>query len=201
VALQLHFTVVFLLESCNVIADVCVLKFICSLLENLPDDVSPGQAIWCPNDLGVICVGWWHVPYRLGLIYCTQRRSALFHIDLKNYTCTTLGPTDHSVSNPVFSHDQTKLVFLENDAGGPHRQCSRLAMCDWYAFRSLMSYNHTSVLKLIMLLSLLLTLYNRLCLLLQFLIPGPQGKCDSVNPSVLFFNVGYMTTAATSTTK
>jgi len=108
--------------------EVCV---VCSLLENLPEDVSPGQAIWCPNDLGVICVGWWHVPYRLGLVYCTQRRSALFHIDLKNYTCTTLGPTDQSVSNPVFSRDETRLVFLQNSAGGPHRQCSQLAMCDW----------------------------------------------------------------------
>ena len=104
---------------------------ICSLLENLPEDVSPGQAIWCPDDLGVICVGWWHVPYRLGRMYCEQRRSALFHISLKNFTCTTLGPTDRAVSNPVFSPDQTRLVFLENDAGGPHRQCSRLAMCDW----------------------------------------------------------------------
>lgn len=106
----------------------------CSLLENLPEDVSPGQAIWCPNDLGVICVGWLHVPYRLGLIYCSQRHSALYHIDLKNYTCTTLGPTDRSVSNPVFSRDQTRLMFLENNAGGPHRQCHRLVMCDWYAF-------------------------------------------------------------------
>jgi len=113
---------------------LCVgLKFIIfSLLENLPDDVSPGQAIWCPDDLGVICVGWWHTPYRLGRIYCAHRRSAMFHIDLKNYTCTTLGPTDHSVSNPVFSRDQTRLVFLDNSAGGPHRQCSRLAFCDWY---------------------------------------------------------------------
>jgi len=131
---------------CNfsVVISVCLWRLICSLLENLPEDVSPGQAIWCPNDLGIICVGWWHVPYRLGRIYCDQRRSALFHIDLKNYTCTTLGPTDRSVSNPVFSRDQTRLVFLENDAGGPHRQCSRLAMCDWYVFHSAMSPSHWS---------------------------------------------------------
>jgi len=113
-----------------------------SLLENLPEEVSPGQAIWCPNDLGVVCVGWWHVPYRLGLVYCTQRRSALFHIDLRHYTCTTLGPTDHAVSNPVFSRDGTRLVFLDNNAGGPHRQCSRLAMCDWCAV-SLLGTTHT----------------------------------------------------------
>jgi len=117
-----------------VIREAFFVFVICSLLENLPEDVSPGQAIWCPEDLGVICVGWWHVPYRLGRVYCQQRRSALFHISLKNFTCTTLGPTDRAVSNPVFSPDQTKLVFLENDAGGPHRQCSRLAMCDWCVF-------------------------------------------------------------------
>jgi acylaminoacyl-peptidase len=105
-----------------------------SLLENLPEGVSPGQAVWCPDDLGIVCVGWFNKPYRLGLVYCTMRRSTLFHIDLKNFKCTNLIPSDHgdrAVVSPVFSPDLTKLVYLDSPAGGPHRQCSRLMMCDW----------------------------------------------------------------------
>lgn len=102
-----------------------------SLLENLPDNISPGQAVWCPDDVGVVCVGWWHDAPRLGLIYCPMRRSALFHIDLKTFTCTILGANDRSVRSPVFSPDHMKLIYLDNPSGGPHAQCSRLILCDW----------------------------------------------------------------------
>jgi Acylamino-acid-releasing enzyme, N-terminal domain len=114
---------------------------LCSLLENLPDSVSPGQAIWCPDDLGVVCVGYNHEPYRLGLIYCDMRASCIYHIDLKSYTCTVLGPSDRSVRSPVFSPDKTKLVYLENEVGGPHRHCSRLLMCDWYVIVCLFCFS------------------------------------------------------------
>ena len=33
-----------------------------------------------------------------------------------------------AVRSPVFSIDKTKLIYLENDIGGPHQQCSRLKM-------------------------------------------------------------------------
>lgn len=32
------------------------------------------QAFWCPDDTGVVFVGWWHEPFRLGLRHCTNRR-------------------------------------------------------------------------------------------------------------------------------
>ena len=35
--------------------------------------VSP-QAFWSPGDTGVVFVGWWHEPFRLGLQHCTNRR-------------------------------------------------------------------------------------------------------------------------------
>ncbi|ELU02553.1 hypothetical protein CAPTEDRAFT_154305 [Capitella teleta] len=94
-----------------------------SVLENIPDDVSPGQAVWCPDDLGIVCVGWSHEPYHLGIIYCPMRKSVLF--------CPTLGSIDQSVRSPLFSPDQKKLLFLENPVGGPHFRCSELKMIDW----------------------------------------------------------------------
>ncbi|XP_018430584.1 PREDICTED: acylamino-acid-releasing enzyme [Nanorana parkeri] len=45
-----------------------------SVLEGIPEHVSPGQAFWSPDDTGVVFVGWWHSPFRVGLKYCTNRR-------------------------------------------------------------------------------------------------------------------------------
>jgi len=111
-----------------------LVSFVCSLLENLPEFVCPGQAIWCPDDLGVVCVGYNHEPYRLGMIYCNMRPSAIYHIDLKTYSCSVLSPSDRAVQSPVFSPDRTKLVYLDNAVGGPHKHCNRLMMCDWCVF-------------------------------------------------------------------
>jgi acylaminoacyl-peptidase len=98
---------------------ICVLDIesgVVSTLENLPDDVSPGQvrfrihaynltyfwlydvcsvfhsyvcetrvqAVWCPGDTGIVCVGWYNEAYRLGLIYCPTRRpvsNAVYLVD------------------------------------------------------------------------------------------------------------------------
>lgn len=35
--------------------------------------ISP-QAFWSPDDTGVVFVGWWPEPFRLGLQHCTNRR-------------------------------------------------------------------------------------------------------------------------------
>lgn len=77
-----------------------------SVLEGVPDNVSPGQvstnlvcltpgvwepslsccplftlapgfwlqAFWAPGDTGVVFVGWWHEPFRLGIRFCSNRR-------------------------------------------------------------------------------------------------------------------------------
>lgn len=70
-----------------------------SVLEGVPEHLSPGQvrmgcrggaprgpawgcgmsptvaqALWSPDDRGVVFVGWWHEPFRLGLSACSNRR-------------------------------------------------------------------------------------------------------------------------------
>ncbi len=102
-----------------------------STLESVPEDISAGQAIWAPNDTGIVFVGHSHEPYRLGIIYCNNRRSTLFYADLKSGKCEALSVTDQWVELPHFSPDQTKLVYLRNEAVGPHRHCSQLVMYDW----------------------------------------------------------------------
>ncbi|NXP70692.1 ACPH enzyme, partial [Ramphastos sulfuratus] len=103
-----------------------------SVLEGVPEHISPGQAFWSPDDTGVVFVGWWHEPFRLGLLHCTNRRSALFYMDLTGGRCELLSEDTKAVWSPRLSPDRCRIVYLENDALGPHQQCSRLCMYDWY---------------------------------------------------------------------
>ncbi|NXF43036.1 ACPH enzyme, partial [Oceanites oceanicus] len=108
-----------------------------SVLEGVPEHLSPGQAFWSPGDTGVVFVGWWHEPFRLGLRHCTNRRSALFYVDLTGGRCEPLSEdTRVSVWSPRLSPDRCRIVYLENDVFGPHQQCSRLRMYDWYTKRT-----------------------------------------------------------------
>ncbi|XP_061473804.1 acylamino-acid-releasing enzyme isoform X2 [Rhineura floridana] len=103
-----------------------------SVLESVPEHISPGQAFWTPGDTGVVFTGWWHEPFRLGLRHCTNRRSALFYVDLTGGRCELLSDDTKAIWSPRLSPDQCRIVYLENQASGPHQQCSRLCMYDWY---------------------------------------------------------------------
>ncbi|XP_066499821.1 S9 family peptidase isoform X2 [Hoplias malabaricus] len=91
--------------------------------------VSPGQALWAGDGKGVIFVGWWHEPFRLGLKFCSNRRSALFYIDLKG-NCELLSSDSGSVLSPRLSPDHHWLVYLQGQVFGPHHQCLRMMLFD-----------------------------------------------------------------------
>jgi len=44
------------------------------VMDGVPDHLSAGQACWGPDDGSVVFIGWFHEPYRLGLIYCPIRK-------------------------------------------------------------------------------------------------------------------------------
>ncbi|XP_068275924.1 acylamino-acid-releasing enzyme-like isoform X7 [Nyctibius grandis] len=102
-----------------------------SVLEGVPEHLSPGQALWSPGDRGVVFVGWWHEPFRLGLSACSNRRSAIFHLDLASGRCELLSAEHGAACSPRLSPDGRRLLYLEGDLGGPHRQCLRLRMLTW----------------------------------------------------------------------
>ncbi|KAK7499911.1 hypothetical protein BaRGS_00008759, partial [Batillaria attramentaria] len=104
-----------------------------SVLETVPDDVSPGQAIWGPDDAGVVFVGWFHEPYRLGLRFCVQRRKSAnkFLTFLIPMFAERLSSEGRAVRCPLLSPDQKRLIFLDTPEGGPHNRCSRVLMCEW----------------------------------------------------------------------
>uniref|UniRef100_A0A672L7T0 Acylamino-acid-releasing enzyme n=1 Tax=Sinocyclocheilus grahami TaxID=75366 RepID=A0A672L7T0_SINGR len=103
-----------------------------TVLEGIPTNISPGQAFWAPNNTGLVFVGWWHEPFRLGLKYCANRRSSLFYVDLASGKCEQLSSNSSAVCSPRLSPDNCRIVYLECGVFGPHQQCSRLCMYDWY---------------------------------------------------------------------
>uniref|UniRef100_A0AAQ4PWS1 Acylamino-acid-releasing enzyme n=1 Tax=Gasterosteus aculeatus aculeatus TaxID=481459 RepID=A0AAQ4PWS1_GASAC len=119
-------------KSCPVLCVLDIEGDNVSVLEGVPDDISPGQAFWAPGDTGVVFVGWWHEPFRIGLKYCPNRRSSLFYVDLTDEKCEQLTSGTSAVCSPRLSPDQCRIVYLECSVYGPHMQCSRLCMYDWY---------------------------------------------------------------------
>ncbi|XP_064012505.1 acylamino-acid-releasing enzyme-like isoform X2 [Pogoniulus pusillus] len=127
-----------------------------SVLEGVPEHLCPGQvrigcreipcggqpgavelssaviqALWSPDDHGVVFVGWWHEPFRLGLSACSNRRSGIFYLDLASGHCELLSSEYCAACSPRLSPDGQRLIYLEGDLGGPHRQCLRLCMINW----------------------------------------------------------------------
>uniref|UniRef100_A0A4W3K094 Acylamino-acid-releasing enzyme n=1 Tax=Callorhinchus milii TaxID=7868 RepID=A0A4W3K094_CALMI len=99
-----------------------------SVLEGIPEHTSPGQAFWAPNDTGIVFVGWGHETQRLGLVFCTNRKSGLYYVDLTSGNCVGLTSQANAVVSPRLSPDKCRIVYLEREAGGPHHQCCRLRM-------------------------------------------------------------------------
>uniref|UniRef100_A0AAQ4PL83 acylaminoacyl-peptidase n=1 Tax=Gasterosteus aculeatus aculeatus TaxID=481459 RepID=A0AAQ4PL83_GASAC len=114
-------------KSCPVLCVLDIEGDNVSVLEGVPDDISPGQAFWAPGDTGVVFVGWWHEPFRIGLKYCPNR--SLLYL-LRPSEQLTSGTS--AVCSPRLSPDQCRIVYLECSVYGPHMQCSRLCMYDWY---------------------------------------------------------------------
>ncbi|XP_064604620.1 acylamino-acid-releasing enzyme-like [Liolophura sinensis] len=113
---------------------LCVLDWKTSdimVLEGIPDDLSPGQAVWAPGDQAVAFVGWCHDPWRLGLTYCVQRKSHLYLLDLGGKSCKKLSADNWACRSPRNSPDHSKLIYLQVKTAFTHYQCSRLVMFDW----------------------------------------------------------------------
>jgi len=102
-----------------------------SILDNLPEDYTPGQITWYKNE-GIVFSAYYTKPYKLGLIYCPIRKSELFYYDLIQKTCIKLTDAKtESLRDPRFSPDFENICWLQNQARGPHFQCSKLFIMNW----------------------------------------------------------------------
>lgn len=94
-------------------------------------DRCAGQAVFTPDSRGVVYTAW---TERLGILYCFNRASMLWHQALPATAaaaawpapvCLAGSPTQ-AARGAVFSPDGTRLVWLENAVGGPHNAASAL---------------------------------------------------------------------------
>ncbi|XP_051915404.1 S9 family peptidase [Hippocampus zosterae] len=99
------------------------------VLSGIPTDISPGQVCWAPGSQSVFFIGWYHEPFRLGLKFCSNRRSALFQLHMDGH-CERLTGENLSVSCPRLSPDGSTLVYLQGQVFGPHSQCLSLQQLD-----------------------------------------------------------------------
>lgn len=95
-----------------------------------------------PTVLSIGCIGFKEVPYKLGLIYCTNRISYLFGAKVVRDSSSSAniepeiyyGDTaDLSIRSPRVYYSKgydSKVVFLERNAGGAHDKAARLQYFD-----------------------------------------------------------------------
>ncbi|XP_064099763.1 acylamino-acid-releasing enzyme-like isoform X2 [Macrobrachium nipponense] len=111
---------------------VCILDTVSGEVKSheLPNELCPGQLVWAPRDEGIIGVAFVSTPYRLGLIYCPNRESKLFHMDMEgNFSEISKGCSN--IRTPRVSPDGTKIAFLRSVVGGPHAKCAQLCLVSW----------------------------------------------------------------------
>ena len=99
------------------------------LQELVPDKYCPGQLEWINDDLlcGVLVED---VPYKLGLIYCSNRPSGLFKVNVPEKQFEILKDAQ-GISCKRPKSNGKYLVWLETDLltemyPGPHDQCFRM---------------------------------------------------------------------------
>jgi acylaminoacyl-peptidase len=107
------------------------------MVDNIPSDLSIGQAIWGVDNKSLVFVGWNNEPRRLGLVAFTNRRCALYYWQSGHSNLCKLTPEDVSVRSPRLCPDKAKLVYLESKLGSPHESCSKLSMVRFTRYNSM----------------------------------------------------------------
>ncbi|XP_046687664.1 acylamino-acid-releasing enzyme-like, partial [Homalodisca vitripennis] len=98
--------------------------------DGIPDDLSVGQALFVPD--GIVGVGWCHEPRRLGIVFCTNRLSYVFHLT-EDGTFVKLSGEGLGAHSPRLSPNRDYLVWLQRPAQGPHHGCHQLVKAVWGA--------------------------------------------------------------------
>ncbi|TGZ66996.1 hypothetical protein CRM22_005037 [Opisthorchis felineus] len=118
-------------ESVICVLDVANENVSCIVSSSLLPGFTPTHPVWCPNDEGLIFLGYALEAYRLGVKYCLQRACQLFFLDFRTQKFHALSEANKAADCPRFSPDGSRLVWLENSVGGPHQQCRSLIGLNW----------------------------------------------------------------------
>ncbi|XP_076813073.1 acylamino-acid-releasing enzyme-like [Clavelina lepadiformis] len=99
--------------------------------QHLPNDISVSNALWSRDDSSVVFIGWKSSPWKLGLMYCKNRFSTLYKIDLSTKDLFAFSDGTSCVFAAGLSPDGSRLICLESVPFGPHMQCCKLKCLDF----------------------------------------------------------------------
>uniref|UniRef100_A0A0P5PDY1 acylaminoacyl-peptidase n=1 Tax=Daphnia magna TaxID=35525 RepID=A0A0P5PDY1_9CRUS len=91
------------------------------------DEWSPGQLVWCSNE-HLAGVAWYHQPRRLGIIYCSNRPSQIFKVDVSSGKYDWFGLKRNTAASPRHHAESNTLVYLTSLAYGPHHKEQQIAI-------------------------------------------------------------------------
>jgi acylaminoacyl-peptidase len=96
-----------------------------------------GQPQFSPCGEYAVFVGWHEEPTKLGLVYCEQRKSALYAVPVAESASGGAGalvcltPHDAVARSPRFSPNGQWIAYLAADRAPTHGVCSRLRVAEW----------------------------------------------------------------------
>ncbi|KAF9094109.1 hypothetical protein BGX23_002492, partial [Mortierella sp. AD031] len=83
-------------------------------------------AIFSHDSKSLIFTGYHRNPQFFGIVYCQNRLTGLYQVNLDGTGIKHLTPSLKSARSPRLSADGSTLVFLSNTVNGPHASCTKL---------------------------------------------------------------------------
>ncbi|VDK71716.1 unnamed protein product [Litomosoides sigmodontis] len=102
-----------------------------TVLDQIPDDITPIFCVWTPNDEGIVFFGIQNTPVKLGKIYCNNREGTLFYYELRSAKLILLSDENISIEGLSFSPNKSKLIYFQRRPGGPHYASVSCHLIDW----------------------------------------------------------------------
>nr|CAH0112866.1 unnamed protein product [Daphnia galeata] len=90
------------------------------------DEWSPGQLVWCSNSQ-LAGVAWFHQPRRLGIIYCSNRPSQIFKVDIFSGKYDWFGLKTNTAASPRYHSGSDTFIYLSSLAYGPHHKEQKIS--------------------------------------------------------------------------
>ncbi|KAM3719045.1 Acylamino-acid-releasing enzyme [Dirofilaria immitis] len=102
-----------------------------TVLDQIPEIITPIFFVWGPNDEGIVFFGIQNIPIKLGKIYCNNRGGTLFYYELGSAKLTPLSDKNIAIEGLSFSPDKSKLIYFQRRSGGPHYASVSCHLIDW----------------------------------------------------------------------
>jgi len=101
-------------------------KSIINLSDQMPKDVSISKAYWSKDDKVLYLTGYHSQPYRLGLVYCHNRPSAIYAYHLKNKILKPVVDKKDCIYSMIVNQKRDKIIYLQTKSLQAHSQCAKL---------------------------------------------------------------------------